>query len=216
MHPNYQLMPGVVGDNLPGLRFTKIYSRLGIVQVIIAVLSISLSTTTVVMEHNLQGYSINMGSGIWCGTLFLVSGVFCIVSGKKPSHCWITTGLVLAILSAVFAAAMASFEVTCALYNGASGRLSTDVDITDILVVLHAVLGCLGTVDIIIACIYAGYCCPALCCSRQHMSYEDGNVQVCTVLQNGSVSRTNLESRTHLETEKDLSYGQDMENSVSI
>nr|XP_002131499.1 uncharacterized protein LOC100180652 isoform X2 [Ciona intestinalis] len=177
MDPNYQLMPDVVNDNLPGLKFTKIYSRLGIVQVVIAVLSITLSTTTVVMEHNLQGYSINMGSGIWCGALFLVSGVFCIVSGKKPSHCWITTGLVLSILSAVFAAAMASFEVTCALYNEASGRVSTDVDIT---------------------------------------SYEDGNVQVCTVLQNGSVSRTNLESRTHLETKKYSCYNQDTENSVSI
>ena len=83
-----------------GKRFPKKFMLiLSLIQLVMAVLAII--TQAVGSSTRFPGVQF-VGTGIWCGIFFALSGVFGAIASSKPSFGWIVTFMVFSIISASF------------------------------------------------------------------------------------------------------------------
>ena len=88
---------------LYGKRFPKKFILpLSIIQLVMAVLAIITQAIGLYTDDYYgPGFQI-VGTGIWCGIFFALSGVFGAIASSKPSFGWIVTFMVFSIISASF------------------------------------------------------------------------------------------------------------------
>jgi len=94
-HDNYSLVANII---------------LGVIQVLFGLLSIGLGVASICTLAS--GYFI--GYGIWCGFLFFLTGIICLVAGCVRNTCMITTNMVFSLVSLVAAAIQFSIGILAA------------------------------------------------------------------------------------------------------
>lgn len=114
-----------------------------------------------------------VGAGIWCGILFIISGVFGITASKYKTNCHIITFMVMSIISAVFivfllACSSAGINYDRYTYryyhyysdysdsrdSGRNGKLA-----------MNSLLLILSLVECVVAIWSSAICCAGLCCN---------------------------------------------------
>ena len=103
-----------------------------------------------------------LGTGIWCGTLFVLSGVFGMVASRKPTFGWIVTFMVFSIISASFCLPLLVISSIGASHYYHRGKYAE-----------HAVSAMQIIISLIQAAVTitsAGMACRAVCCGPRRES----------------------------------------------
>ncbi|CAK8672357.1 uncharacterized protein LOC143465948 [Clavelina lepadiformis] len=175
MPPPNQVMAPVIINNPPnmeiGRKYAGIYNKLGIIQIVLAVLSMIFQITLICLAstyYYYDGYAL-VASGLWAGVFFMVSGILGVVSAKKPTYNIIVAALTMTIFSALAAASMFGIELAAAIYFSRDGPCNPyywNCFYYTTPIVLHSIQTIFSFTAFVIAIVHSVYCCaPTSCCS---------------------------------------------------
>ncbi|XP_077986697.1 uncharacterized protein LOC144441054 [Glandiceps talaboti] len=155
-----QIPKNTTSSQLSGFA-SKTSLALGITQLSLGVLSVILGITAIIL---LTGLGV-IGSGIWCGILFCITGCLGIGASKNKGKCLICATLVCSILSASLSGGyLIVITAIGMIFEDEFGWSDYSLGSR------HFVNGLIVTVAIaecIIAIIHSSICCRAVCCGRQ-------------------------------------------------
>ena len=103
--------------------------------------------------------------GIWCGIIFVLSGLFGILAAIRPSQCSIITSMVLSILTACFCTpflAFGGFGVGLSVDRGSSNSCNAKIDVAMFSIQLLVAL-----VQAVVSIIASSTGCRAVCCGSR-------------------------------------------------
>ncbi|XP_070578128.1 uncharacterized protein [Ptychodera flava] len=158
---------------------------LSICQFILGVTAISLGVAAIIIKCELS----HIGTGIWCGAFFSMTGIIGIISAAKNKTGAIIAFMVLSIISAsVFAACLfvicivaATREYNCLYCRNPEGRL-----VVDLLLVGVAVA------EAVVAIVASAICCRAVCCNRSQKSMYSIPIEGQTVQHRAPMEQSNV------------------------
>uniref|UniRef100_H2Y406 Uncharacterized protein n=1 Tax=Ciona savignyi TaxID=51511 RepID=H2Y406_CIOSA len=170
----------------PGQKYSRPYTVLGVLQILIGVLSVILCGVSIGIIPNSTsaaqaavGYIYySIGSSIW----YLVAGSLGVASGRNPSNCPITGALVVTIFAAIASGIMCLLEslTTVALnlvltpgffsFSSTTTLGPEEKDLVTKELAIHAVLAFLAGAQFIITIVHSGYCCAVNCCANKSYS----------------------------------------------
>jgi uncharacterized membrane protein YiaA len=91
---------------------------LGVTMIIISILCFIFNSVCIGMTRARGNELSFVGHGYWCGIMFLITGIFGVVAGKRKTRCMIVSFMVFCILSAIFTIGL--------LVVGILGAINTD------------------------------------------------------------------------------------------
>jgi len=149
--------------------YKRAFVGLGAIQTAIGLFSILINIVGQAMS--LEAFYV--GAGYWCGIMFILTGAFGVVSGKKEHKGFVITFLVLSILApltwswGIIGQSSAglvngTWNYNCGYYNYHS---STYIKCSrNSTLAMNSLLLIGGVAELISAIVSAAFCCGALCC----------------------------------------------------
>lgn len=166
----------------------KLSIGLGAMQIVFGVLCIVFNSVSLAFHDGLElrGNGI-VCHGIWCGTLFIITGVIGIAAGTKKRKCEIVTNMVMCIISACFNfylllyGIMGALETNwqryfaCSPHFNIDRELITDIELCKSVTVVVAMESCLAIAGVIEAVLFIcgsvlGCKSGACCCSGSYQA----------------------------------------------
>uniref|UniRef100_H2YPK4 Uncharacterized protein n=1 Tax=Ciona savignyi TaxID=51511 RepID=H2YPK4_CIOSA len=152
-------------NQYPGEKHRKTYKGLGITMIIFGSLSAVLGVGTLAIKGINNYYSFDIGEGIWCGALVVLSGSLSIVSSRNPTVCVIALSTVVAVIAGAMGLTLFGLDLTIVVsllsqnytYNSAGWIVELS---------LHGVLSLLGFIEMLLAITLVSYCSSAICCGN--------------------------------------------------
>lgn len=193
---------------------------LGITQIIISILCVIFNAVCIaVTSHGDKGNGLGVvGHGFWCGIMFLITGIFGVVAGKKKTRCMIVTFMVFCILSALFTISLLTVGILGAIFTDREDCYSQvdysynynnygygysdyypyyrwvcyNVPNYKVIIAMEACLALAGLVEVIVAIWGSALCCGSgvCCCSRPAMAMPAPGYNFPTTGQMICISQT--------------------------
>ncbi|XP_070540119.1 uncharacterized protein [Ptychodera flava] len=153
----------------------------GIFQLIFGCICIILGSSAFAIECKFH----DSGTGIWCGVMFAVTGLFGIEASLKKTNAMIITTMVLSIISATMAGSACIVGIIAAIIEEECYYLSEyddygnhvrDDDYYDCdtnyggRVAVDCILAVVALSEIVIAILQSAFCCSAYCCNQKPSS----------------------------------------------
>ncbi|XP_070540153.1 uncharacterized protein [Ptychodera flava] len=148
----------------------------GIFQFIFGGICVILGITAIVIKCQLR----KSGTGIWCGVMFAVAGLFGIKASLKKTNTMIMTTIVLSIISATMAGSAciigiigAIFEDECyylSEYDRYGHRVRDYFDCDTNYggrVAVDGILAVVAFAELVSAILQSAFCCGAYCCNQK-------------------------------------------------
>uniref|UniRef100_H2YPH0 Uncharacterized protein n=1 Tax=Ciona savignyi TaxID=51511 RepID=H2YPH0_CIOSA len=101
---------------------------------------------------------LETGSGIWCGAVFIGSGVFGVIAGNQPNKEKIKHAMLAAIPSGIFGIVMFGVEIASAASYNPNDSISNNLSKEAAVVALHSSLVILAFILIIITLVQIYFC----------------------------------------------------------
>ncbi|XP_070540019.1 uncharacterized protein [Ptychodera flava] len=151
---------------------------LSICQIILGGTAVCLGIAAIVIGCQLA----YIGTGIWCGIFFAITGIVGLVTASKKSSGMISTFMIMSISSAAIFATMlfvisvvaATREYRCYYCSSPKGRLAVDV-----------LLAVVAVAEAAVAIVASAICCNAVCCNKPQQVFYGFSAQGQT-LQTGA------------------------------
>ncbi|XP_070581756.1 membrane-spanning 4-domains subfamily A member 4D-like [Ptychodera flava] len=153
-----QLTPG---SSVPNFAHKACFA-FGLCQLIFGAILILLGIVSIVMGGRLSF----VGSSIWCGIFFIITGSIGIAASKSKTKGLIIGTLVCSIIAAALSGGyLFSINLTAALIEG----LDYGYDYVEGNQAVDGVMTILALAECVIAIVHSVICCRAVCCGQQQM-----------------------------------------------